>query len=78
MTEKPEQLKLYSIGEVAKKAGTSRDQAVYAARAYRIDPTVVAGNRRLYDEHAAERICSAIRRIQLSRCEDAGGVACPS
>ena len=72
-----EQPKLFSIGEVAKTAGVARDQAVYAAQAYRIEPTVVAGNRRLYDEHAADRIRSALLRIQANRHRREGGGACP-
>lgn len=66
-------LNLYSIGEVAERYGFTRDQAVYAAQAERIEPTVVAGNRRLYDERAAERIRSAVTRIQENRRQGGGG-----
>ena len=70
-------LTLYSIGEVAARYGFARDQAAYAAQAHRIDPTIVAGNRRLYDEDAAERIRSAVARIQQARETVHGGAACP-
>ena len=69
-------INLYSIGEVATRYGFTRDQATYAAQAYRIEPTVVAGGRRLYDDYAAERIRSAVARIQQNRHGGDGGSVC--
>ena len=66
-------LNLYSMGEVAERYWLTRDQAAYAAQAERIEPTVVAGHRRVYDERAAERIRSAVTRIQENRRHGGGG-----
>lgn len=77
MTEKQAHPELFSIGEVAARFGVSRDQAVYAVHAHRIEPTMVAGGRRLYDEATAEQIRSALRRIQANRQRREGGEACP-
>ena len=70
-----EEHQLYSIGELARRLGVHRDQATYAAQAYGIDPTMVAGGRRLYDDRALERIRSAVRRVrenQQTRRPEAG------
>ncbi|MEM8875283.1 MAG: hypothetical protein AAGD32_13635 [Planctomycetota bacterium] len=56
-----------TITDIAREAGVTQRQADYASREYGVEATARVGTIRVFDEHAANRIKSAIRRIARDR-----------
>ena len=56
-----------SVGEIAERCSVPIHRAEYVIRSRGIEPVLVAGGRRLFDEPAIEQIRSELRRIESER-----------
>lgn len=60
---------VFTIGELAKRLGVGKDRVRYVVESRRIAPAGRAGNYRLFDQDAADRIELELSRIDRRRRE---------
>lgn len=58
---------LWSVGEIAEKTSEPLHRVTYAINSRSIEPTLIAGGRRLFDAGAVELIKHALSMIQLRK-----------
>ncbi len=58
---------LPTVGVIAERNGASIHQVEYIIRSRNIEPAGTAGNARVFDEAAVQRIASELKRIAADR-----------
>jgi hypothetical protein len=62
-----------TIGAIARQLSEPIHRVEYAVRSRNIQPVSLAGNLRIFDREAVERVAVALREIDAKR---SGGIAC--